>query len=260
MVQAANPITPHAELPRLRGLLAGMEYPQHREERATVSTGVVAVDRLLPHRGLRGGTLVEWIADGAGSGASVLPVVALGQLQRASGGATVVVDRGGRFYPPAASAWGVDLEQTMVIRPTSEADELWAIDQAMRCPDVAAVLAWPAKLDSFTFRRLQLAAETSGAVGLLVRPSRAQRDPTWATARLMISPLPTNTGKENELPTSWRLGVTVLKSRGLLVGKQVQLEIDHQTGTIHESATSSESRPGRLATELAHSAACEQTA
>ena len=265
--------TTPAALPQLRGMLQRFEYPQHREDRPTISTGSVAVDRLLPHRGLRGGMLVEWISDGRGSGASLLPVMALRELQQAASGVIVVVDRGGRFYPPAASAWGIDLAQTIVLRPTSEADELWAIDQAMRTADVAAVLAWPPKLDSFTFRRLQLAAESSGAVGLLVRPQRAQSEPTWATTRLMVSPLPTHAkSEEHELPTTWQLQVTVLKSRGSLTGRQVQLEIDHETGNIYESAkqlesptdrsstTSVQSRTGRLATELAGAATCEQTA
>ncbi len=260
MVQTTTPTTTPAALPNLRGLLQRFEHPQHREERSTISTGSVAVDRLLPHRGLRGGILVEWLSEGRGSGASVLPVVALREIQQASGGAIVVVDRKGCFYPPAASAWGIDLEQTIVIRPTSEADELWAIDQAIRSPDVAAVLAWPAKLDGFTFRRLQLAAEASGAVGLLVRPARAHREPTWAAARLMVSPLPSAAEKEDELPTRWRLKVSVLKSRGSMTGRQVQLDVDHATGTIYESATSGATRPRHLATELADPAACEQTA
>lgn len=261
MVPIADAFSTPAALPQLRGLLERLEHPRHHQERPTLSTGCTAVDRLLPHRGLRGGMLVEWIADGRGSGASVLPVVALRELQQGASGAIVVVDREGHFYPPAASAWGIDLANTMAIRPTSEADELWAIDQALRTPDVAAVLAWPAKLDGFTFRRLQLAAESSGAVGLLVRPRRAQSEPTWATARLLVSPLPTRTEQEeHELPTTWQLEVTVLKSRGARAGHQVQLDIDHQTGNIHESTTRSKTRPGRLAAELAPATACEQTA
>ncbi len=258
-MQTTAPLTPPASLPQLRGLLERFERAEHHAERPAISTGSVAVDRLLPGRGLRGGMLVEWLADGPGSGASLLPVVAVRQLQQ-TGGAIVVVDRQGHFYPPAASAWGIDLAQTIVIRPTTEADELWAIDQAMRTADVAAVLAWPAKLDSFTFRRLQLAAESSGAVGLLVRPGRAQHEPTWAAARLLVSPLPSDIDEEDELPTCWRLGVTLLKGRGSITGKKVVLEVDHSTGDIHESATTSRAPAGRLATELAGAAAREQTA
>jgi hypothetical protein len=37
-------------------------------------------------------------------------------------------------------------------------------------------------------RRWQLAAASSGAVGLLVRPDAVRREPSWAEARLTISP------------------------------------------------------------------------
>jgi hypothetical protein len=278
MTTTTPPLRP-AELSRLKGLVERFEHPGHREARPTLSTGVAAVDRLLPHRGLRGGMLVEWVADGPGSGASLLPTVALKNLQR-RGGAIVVVDRRGNFYPPAASAWGIDLAQTIVLRPTSEADELWAIDQTLRCGDVAAVLAWPQEIDGFTFRRWQLAAEASGAIGLFVRPASAEREPTWATARLLVSPRQAIEMDEDELPSSWKLCVTVLRSRGGRAHQSVELEVDEQTGNIHEAAPHESTHPRpthyqaldgqaihkhqagdrRLAASLAHRTHHEQTA
>jgi ribonuclease PH len=63
----------------------------------------------------------------------------------------VVVDRGQRLYPPAVMPWLDALAdasgnvgsrpQLVVARPSRDDDELWAIDQALRCPGVAAVLA-----------------------------------------------------------------------------------------------------------------------
>lgn len=269
---AATTSPPPTELPQLRGMLERLEAPRYDHERPIVSTGVAAVDRLLPRRGLQGGMLVEWVADGPGSGASLLPVAALKNLQH-TGGAIVVVDRGGHFYPPAASAWGVDLQHTIVIRPTTEADELWAIDQALRSPDVAAVLAWPERIDSFTFRRLQLAAEASGAIGLLVRPKRAQHEPTWAAARLLISPLPANVNESSwppqpetdTPPDCWRLNVAVLRSRGGRPGQSIELAVDEQTGTIHEATKHQTTvrfpaSTRHLAAQLAHRTPHEQTA
>lgn len=256
------------KLPQLRGMLERLEAPRYDHQRTVLSTGVTAVDRLLPQRGLQSGMLVEWVADGPGSGASLLPVAALKNLQH-TGGAIVVIDREGHFYPPAASAWGIDLQHTIVIRPTTEADELWAIDQALRSPDVAAVLAWPERIDSFTFRRLQLAAEASGAIGLLVRPKRAQQEPSWAAARLLVSPLPSSANvtewEESNPPDCWKLNVSVLRSRRGRPGQSVELEVDEQTGNIHEAIQHPTTdrlpaRAGRLATQLAHRASHEQTA
>ncbi|MEI7861266.1 MAG: hypothetical protein WCJ21_01495, partial [Planctomycetota bacterium] len=74
----------------------------------------------------------------------------------------------------------------VVARPNRDDDELWTIDQTLRCPGVAAVLAWPQRVHPTALRRWQLAAQTGGAVGLLVRPPAAQREASWAEARVRV--------------------------------------------------------------------------
>src|SRR5690606_27176298 len=157
----------------------------------------------LPGGGFRRGSLVEWLGDGPGSGVSHFPLITLRELQQ-QGGTVVVVDRHHRFYPPAAVAAGIDLAQVLVVRPETEADELWAIDQALRGREVAAVLAWPDRLDSFAFRRRQLAAEEHGTLGLLVRPAGVLRQPTWADVRLLVSP--------RRSTSTWRWNVQLLRA------------------------------------------------
>ena len=122
-----------------------------------------------------------------GSGATLL---ALGTAREACGEGRilVVVDRRREFYPPAAAGLGWSLEQIVIVRPDNAADEAWAMDQALRSPGVGAVLGWPQKLDDHTFRRWQLAAEASGALGLLVRPAAAHTQPSWAEVKLLITP------------------------------------------------------------------------
>src|SRR5258708_916083 len=65
------------------------------------STGVAALDALLPATAFRAGMIVEWVREGAGSGAARLALpMAIEALQR--GGALVVIDDRREFYPPAA--------------------------------------------------------------------------------------------------------------------------------------------------------------
>lgn len=144
------------------------------------------MDRLLAAGGLAAGTLTEWIAAIPGSGASLLALVA---AQKACRGDRylVVVDGHHSFYPPAAAAWGVDLRWLILIRSTTAADQQWAIDQALRVPAVGAVLAWPMAVAPRTFRRWQLAAEGSGAQGMLVRPLTARREPSWSEVRWEVT-------------------------------------------------------------------------
>jgi hypothetical protein len=192
------------------------------EGRETVSTGFPSLDRLLPAGGVRRGSLVEWLAGGDAAGAiSLACAVACrlagprwGDQSPASQASTiVVVDRGQRFYPPAVMPWidalvldaSADAKgksggrpHLVVARASRDDDELWAIDQALRCPGVAAVLAWPKRVHATAMRRWQLAARTSGAVGLWVhglaeRVHRVERgavgEPTWADAKLAVSPV-----------------------------------------------------------------------
>ncbi len=192
------------------------------EFRSTVvSSGLPSLDRLLRHKGVRLGTLMEWLeADGDGvastSGATTLALAVAVHLQSANELSerrpVVLVDRTRSFYPPSIMPWLESAQPILpqsssnvrsrwskkntvtsreeqlfyIVYPANEADEFWAIDQLLRCPSIAAVVGWPARVSSIAMRRWQLAARSSGAVGLFVRPSNSRREPTWAEARIQV--------------------------------------------------------------------------
>jgi protein ImuA len=157
-------------------------------EEAPVSSGFRTLDELLPDGGFHRGTLVEWLAAGDGCGEASLALTAAREACR-QGGALVVLDRAGEFYPPAVIGLGIEPGELLVVQTVSEADHAWALDQTLRCPAVAAVVAWPERLDAKTFRRLQLAAEQGGALGLLIRPEQVRHEPSWADVRLWVEPI-----------------------------------------------------------------------
>jgi len=176
-----------------------------------VSSGFRSLDGLLPAGGVQRGRLLEWLsADGLSaedvsnaSGAVTLAFAVACHLadssRKAVGSANasgpmpastiVVVDRQGWFHPPAVMPWLAG-RQLLVARPSRDDDESWTIDQCLRCPGVAAVVAWPKRIHPTSLRRWQLAARRSQAVGMLVRPEAARREPSWAEARIAVTPLP----------------------------------------------------------------------
>jgi hypothetical protein len=179
-----------------------LEGGRQAEDERPVSTGVKALDRLLPGGGLKRGTLVEYLngasnAAAGGGGAATLSLAAAREAC-GEGRALVVVERTDgtrsvpvtRLYPPAAMAWGIDPAAMLVLRTTNEADAVWAFDQALRCPGVGAVWGAWERLDVRDFRRLQLAAEMGGTIGLLVRPARVRGQPTWAEVRWEVGTVP----------------------------------------------------------------------
>jgi hypothetical protein len=253
----------HPKIRELDTLLRRLERPGSGHPRQRISTGCGPLDAALPGQGLLRGSLVEWLGNGPGCGARLLALRAAREACR-EGGALVVIDPEHNFYPPAAAAGGLDLQRTIVIRQSQSAQNArgqwnkqsqWALDQALRCPHVAAVVAWPQQLDGRVFRRLQLAVETSGCLGLLIRPAAAQRESSWADVRLLISPVahtPVNDNQHNASQTapvalSWRLKIELLRCRGGSTQRTVDLEIDERTGDIHAA------HPGNLATQLADS-------
>ncbi len=234
-------VPPRALVESLQQEIARWEGARRPARKVTVSTGCDPLDRLLPGGGFFRGTLVEWLVAGEGSGAHSLAFSAAREACR-EGGALVVFDQARQFYPPAAARLGIGLECLIVVQAASVADNLWALDQTLRCPGVAAALAWPERLDGCIFRRLQLAAEEGGGLGLLVRPERARHEPSWADVRLLAEPLP---AADPYAPR--RLTLQLLRTHGNANGERVEVEIDHETHSLHLAPPMAPPTPRRRA-------------
>lgn len=79
-------------------------------------TGIPALDRLFPHRGIPCGQLIE-ITGGVSSGKTTLLFTLLAAFGRS--GRAVYLDLSRSFFPPAAAACGVDLDRLLAVAPTT---------------------------------------------------------------------------------------------------------------------------------------------
>lgn len=157
-----------------------------------IDTGCPGLGRLLPGGGYERGSLVEWFAQRHGSGVSSLSLLAAAPAMK-DGKALVVMDWQGTFYPPSAAALGIDLQRVVVVRPLSREDGWWGLDQALRCPAIGAVWSeLPEEMDDRLARRLQLAAEEGGTLGLFVRDIRTRGRPSWADVQWLVRSEPFN--------------------------------------------------------------------
>jgi hypothetical protein len=196
------------------------EARRFRAGEGVVCSGLPALDRLLPEGGFRRGSVVEWLSSRSGGGAATLALAAAREAL-AAGGALVVIDRHGRFYPPAAVRLGIPLEKMIVVHPAHEADHAWAVDQVLRSRGVAALWCAVERADDHALRRWQLAAETSGVLGLLARSAAARREPSWAELRLEVQPV----AEPNSPSRGRRLRVTLLRARSGIAGRTVEVEV-----------------------------------
>lgn len=190
-------------------------------------TGLPPLDRALGG-GLAAASLHEFLAPG---GQAPIRTLALrmamrgltagdphGQRLRADRW-LMYLDTLGDFYPPAAARLGLPLERLLVIRVRRLTDALWTCEQALRCPAVGVVIATVRAIDPYASRRLQLAAETGGGLGILLRHEEA-RDITFAASRVRFTPRPSPAG-------FWRTQVEVLKLREGRPGGPFVLELAH---------------------------------
>jgi protein ImuA len=229
------------------------------EDPAVFSSGAAVVDTLLPGGGLRHGMLVEWLGDFGRSGAVTLGLLAAREACR-EGGVLVVLDRPQTFYPPAAAAWGIDLNRLIVVRPRNARDELWAAVQALRSPVVAAMWANIERLDARAFRRLQLAAEAGRTLGVLVRPITARGQPSWADVRLEVSPLsvirgPLHSNHGPRTTDNARLvQVRLTHCHSGRSGAAVALEIDDVSRTVQPMSSTHDTHALPVVAELGDSA------
>jgi len=164
------------------------------------------------------------------------------------GGALVVADRHRQFNPQAAAAIGIDLGNVVVIRPPEEKSPhdrrydnefFWAIDQALGCSAVAAVWGAINQVGERWFRRFQLSAESSGTMGLFVRPASAMNQPAWSEVRwhVMAKRSPVNAAATQQLE------LTLARCRGGRSGQRVELLVDSVTGKISQQQSSIGFRP-----------------
>lgn len=189
-----------------------------------VSSGVPALDALLPRGGFVRGSFIEWIPAREGAGATLV-ALAIARAAYGDDGYLAVIDGQRKFFPPAAITLGVSLPNLLLVRPANNTDELWAADQVFRCAGVAAAIAWPRAVDHRALRRWQLAVEESRVLGLLVRPREALDEPSWAEARLLVHPLPSTDNCRR-----WQ--IELVHARGGWGGRTVEVALHHETGKL----------------------------
>lgn len=114
----------------------------------------------------------------------VLPALAQATARRA--GAVVAVAPPCEPFGPALKAQGLPIERLCVVRADNARAALWAAEQALRCRDVLAVMAWLPQAPAAALRRLQLAAAQQQQLLWVFRPASAASQASPALLRLQV--------------------------------------------------------------------------
>lgn len=94
------------------------------------------------------------------------------------------------LFPPSIKTFGVAPDHIVFVCMKREKDVLWAMEEALKCEGITAVIAELQELDFMQSRRLQLAVEKSRVTGFVLRCNPRRVGATACAARWQIRPLP----------------------------------------------------------------------
>lgn len=204
--------------PRLAGVWLADQLGTSSAARVQ-STGHAGLDAQLPGGGWPVGAMTEVLQPAAGLHVWQLVLPALAQATAARPGAVVLVAPPHEPFAPALRAGGLDAARLCRVQTTSAAQSLWAAEQALRCRDVQAVLAWLPQAAPESLRRLQLSAAQMGQLLWVFRPARARQQASPAPLRLWVEAVDGSGGAQMQ--------VQVLKRRGPPMEQPLVLPASH---------------------------------
>lgn len=188
------PINP-SRLDELRGRIERLEGSK-AHGKTVLPFGLKQLDGRLPGGGLALGALHE--VAGGGNGAidgAAAALFATGIAARTRGKVLWCLTRQDLFAPAIAQA-GLSADRVIYVEAGDEKSLLACFEEGLRHGGLGAVVAEVARLSMTASRRLQLAAETSGAIGIAIRRWRRQTEavdfgqPTASVTRWRVSVLP----------------------------------------------------------------------
>lgn len=206
-----------------------------------------AIDAALPGGGgLSRAAVHEVLAAEPGAAAGFCALL----LARA-GGTVLWIAAEPDAWPPGLARFGLSPADLVLVRAPRPVDGLWAMEEALRCSGVSGALLVLRTLDLTAARRLQLAAEAGGAVGLLLRPDDEEEagGASAALTRWRVGALPGTGSAAHDLgDPRWRLDL--LRCRGgrpaswqvVWRGAAERLELDEDGAEAEQAA-----RPRRAA-------------
>jgi protein ImuA len=180
----------------LRSKLDKITGGQASQKHAILPFGVEPIDEHLPDGGLRLGALHE--VAGGGNGAvdgAVAALFSAGIAARVPGNVLWCVTRRDLFMPAMAQV-GLDQNRLFIAECRDDNGVLESCEEALRCNGFSVVIGEASRFSLNASRRLQLAAERSGVMSLVIRRWRHHKGaaefnlPTAALTRWQVSARP----------------------------------------------------------------------
>jgi protein ImuA len=177
-------------------------------------TGLGVINRSFPAQTFPLSAVHEFICttaeEATASGAFIAGL--LSSLMR-KGAPALWVSSSRLIFPPALKFFGLHPEKVIFLDLKKEKEVAWAMEEALKCSALAAVVGEMPELSFTASRRFQLAVERSGVSCLLLRRN-PKNMATAAVTRWKIKPLPSRA--DGELPgigfPRWRVELVKVRN------------------------------------------------
>jgi len=107
-----------------------------------------------------------------------------------SKGTVLWISASRKLFPPALKNFGIEPDRFVFIDLSKEKDVLWAMDEALKCSALSAVIGELREISFNESRRLQLAVEQSQVTGFVIRNNYKSISTTACVSRWKITSLP----------------------------------------------------------------------
>lgn len=191
--------------PAFSGSLSAVRGEEGEFEAQSVwVTGHDTLDAHLPGGGWPLGTLIELLLPNPDMALWRLLLPALCRKLRRQSGPLVMVGEPQQPWHTSLQTQGLPAQRLLSLQ-ADPALLPWATEQALRCPDVVAVLAWLPQARDAELRRLHLAAQAHSPLLFVLRPIEAGVHASPARLRLSVQTDPAD-------PEVW--AIRILKRAG----------------------------------------------
>jgi protein ImuA len=214
-------MSPIAKAEILKDLQAGILRLQGFKSVNNISLdrGLGAIRDAFPNGSFPLGAVHEFLSereeDSASTGGFISGLLA---SLMGNAGTTLWISSSRTLFPPALLSFGIEPDRFIFIDLQKEKDVIWAMEEALKCGALSAVVGEIREIDFTASRRLQLAVEQSQVTGFILRNHYRKLNTTACVSRWRITSL--SSESVDDLPgigfPTWR--VELLRMRNGIPG------------------------------------------
>ncbi|MGZ8540864.1 MAG: ImuA family protein [Chitinophagaceae bacterium] len=166
---------------------------------APLDLGFGSISDAFPNSEFPLGVVHEFLCSAAEGKAATSGFIAglLSPLMR-NRGVSVWISSSRTVFPPALKTFGIAPDKIIFVDLHKEKDVLWAMEEALKCDGLSAVVGEMQELSFTASRRLQLIVEQSRVTGFILRINSRNTNTTACVTRWKISSIASRL--PNDLP------------------------------------------------------------